>query len=392
MSTEVAEELDTKETDVTQESEDILDMSDDEVDAYIRSLEEAEKNAEQTDDSEEEEEDSGEPESDEAEGEVEDGGEAEEPKQEDSSKKDIYKSTSIEKQSEQDISDTDKAIKEVKDNEASVNYQEEYKKLTAPFKANGREMQIDNVDDARTLMQMGANYNKKMAALKPNLKIIKMLENNQLLDESKLSYLIDLSKNNPEAISKLIKDSGIDPLDIDTDNAKNYVPDAYTVNDKEVELDAILDEIRDSSAFNTTASIIGNKWDESSKQVLVDNPSIIKIINDHVETGIYDKIAKVVESERTLGRLNGLSDIEAYKYVGDAINAKGGFNDLTNGTSSGTNNVKATNRVDSSLKDKKRAASSTKGAAKKSSKIDPDFNPLALSDEEIAKVGIDKFI
>src|SRR5690606_38757650 len=88
-------------------------------------------------------------------------------------------------------------------------------KLFAPFKANGKEMVVDNVDDAVALMQMGANYNKKMAALKPNLKLLKLLENNNLLSEEKIGFLIDLDKKNPAAIGKLLKDSGIDPLDVD---------------------------------------------------------------------------------------------------------------------------------------------------------------------------------
>src|SRR5690606_29540484 len=72
----------------------------------------------------------------------------------------------------------------------SVDYEAEYKRLLTPFKANGREIQVKSVDDAIQLMQMGANYNKKMAALKPNLKLMKMLQNNNLLTEDKLSFFI----------------------------------------------------------------------------------------------------------------------------------------------------------------------------------------------------------
>ena len=58
-----------------------------------------------------------------------------------------------------------------------LDYKAEYEKLLKPFKANGRDIQVGSVDDAIALMQMGANYNKKMAALKPNMKLLKMLEN-----------------------------------------------------------------------------------------------------------------------------------------------------------------------------------------------------------------------
>ena len=94
-------------------------------------------------------------------------------------------------------------------------YKAEYQRLLAPFKANGKDIQVTSVDEALTLMQMGANYNKKMAALKPNLKVLKLLDTHGLLDENELNFLIDLKEKNPKAIMKLVKDSGIDPMEMD---------------------------------------------------------------------------------------------------------------------------------------------------------------------------------
>ena len=124
----------------------------------------------------------------------------------------------------------------------AVDYEAEYKRLLAPFKANGREIQVKSVDDAVALMQMGANYNKRMAALKPNLKMLKLLENNGLLSKEKISYLIDLEKKNPAAINKLVKDSGLDPMDLDAEKAGEYKPKIHSVDDREIDLDTVLDE------------------------------------------------------------------------------------------------------------------------------------------------------
>ena len=281
------------------------------------------------------------------------------------------------------------------DSKGEIDYKVQYEELLSPFKANGKDIKVDTVEDARSLMQMGANYNKKMAALKPNLKMVKMLDNHGLLDEEKLSYLIDLSKKDPEAVKKLVKDSGLDPLDIDTENIA-YKPNAYNVSDNEVALDGILDDIRDTSSFNTTIDIIGNKWDEASKDMIAKDPNIIKVINDHVGSGIFKKVSEVVERERILGRLNGLSDIEAYKQVGDAINSSGGFGDpvqvtKTQPTSiSKSNSVnKANNPVDPKLKVKRKAAGSTKS---KPSKAKPQFDVLSMSDEEFEKMSSSKFV
>ena len=130
-------------------------------------------------------------------------------------------------------------------------------------------MKIDSVEDAISLMQMGANYNKKMAGMKEPLKFIKMLQNNNLLDEAKLSYLIDLDKKSPEAIARLVKESGIDPLNIDVTKDTEYKPNTYTVDDVQVELDTVIEDIRDTDSFKDTIDIVSNKWDEASRKVVV---------------------------------------------------------------------------------------------------------------------------
>lgn len=297
------------------------------------------------------------------------------------------------KDPEQKADDTDK-----KPDESAVDFEAEYKRLLAPFKANGREIAVKSVDDAIALMQMGANYNKKMAALKPNLKLMKLLENNGLLSEDKISFLIDLEKKNPAAINKLVKDSGIDPMDFDAEKASGYKQTAYTVDDREIELDTVLDEIQGTPSYNRTLEIVSTKWDAASKQVIAGSPQLLKVINGHVESGIYDLISKELESERLFGRLNGLSDIEAYRQIGDALHAKGAFNSLAQGSSQNqqkpaTQPVVVTPKPkveDDKLKDKRRAASSTKPAAPTS--VSKDFNPLALSDDEFSKLVNKQFL
>ena len=298
-----------------------------------------------------------------------------------------------EKKPEKKAEESDK-----KPDEQAIDFEAEYKRLLAPFKANGRDIAVKSVDDAIVLMQMGANYNKKMAALKPNLKLMKLLENNGLLSEDKIGFLIDLEKKNPAAINKLVKDSGIDPMDLDAEKASGYKQTAYTVDDREIELDTVLDEIQGTPSYNRTLEIVSTKWDAASKQVIAGSPQLLKVINGHVESGIYDLISKELESERLFGRLNGLSDIEAYRQVGDALHAKGAFNSLAQGSSQNqqkpaTPPVVVTPKPkveDDKLKDKRRAASSTKPAAPTSTP--KDFNPLAMSDEEFNKLVNKQFL
>lgn len=284
--------------------------------------------------------------------------------------------------------------------ESAIDYKKEYEKLLAPFVANGKEIRVNNVADAVSLMQMGANYNKKMAALKPNLKLLKLLESNGLLSEERVGFLIDLEKKNPDAINKLIKESGIDPMDLDAEKANDYKPTVRTVDDKELELDAVLEEIQDTPSYSKTIQVVGKEWDAASKQTVANSPSILKIINSHMQSGVYDVIQEEIERERMFGRLQGLSDIEAYRQVGDAIQERNGFAHLNVNANGQGQQASANPRVvqpkpkkvdEEKLKEKRRAASTAKPTGS-NPKVAGDFNPLALSDEEFSKLVKSNFL
>lgn len=291
--------------------------------------------------------------------------------------------------------DSDDSEKESIAEKDSINYEEEYKDLFKPFKANGREIQIESVDDARRLMQMGANYNKKMAAMKPNLRILRMLENNSLLNEDKLNRLIDLDRHDPEAIKQLVKDSGLDPMDIDPEEESTYQPNTYNVGDKEIAFSETLNEIKDTKSYSTTLDHINNKFDEVSKSVLYDHPELIKRINTHVENGIYDQITGIVETERMMGRLEGKNDLEAYDIIGAALSKAGKLKGTPKQESVAEEKFQKASKPKNTKAEKarerrKKAASTTpsKGSGGKKDYI----NPLEMSDEEFEKTPMDKFL
>lgn len=304
--------------------------------------------------------------------------------------------TTVEKDEEEEASPEEAQVATGEE----VDYKAEYEKLMKPFKANGRDIQVSSVEDAIALMQMGANYNKKMAALKPNMKLMKMLENHDLLSEEKLNYLIDLSRKDAGAINKLIKDSGIDPLSLDTEKAEGYTPKSYKVDEREIELDMVLEQIQHTQAYPKTLEVVSKQWDPASRQVVANSPQLLKIINDHVDRGIYDVISAEVERERIFGRLNGLSDIEAYRQVGDAIQARGGFDHLVQKRTEQGQQTPARPVVvqpkpksadDSKLREMRKAASTSKPASASATPA-MDFNPLALSDEDFSKLVQPKFL
>lgn len=257
----------------------------------------------------------------------------------------------------------------------------------SPFKANGTTMTVDDPEDVIRLMQMGANYQKKMQQLKPNLKLMKMLENQGLLDEAKLSNLIDISKKDPAAIAKLVKDSGIDPLDIDTDSGTEYRPKNYSVSDKEVALDQALEDIKDSETFQKTINVVAQQWDTESKNIVSDNPEIIGIIDMHMQNGVYDAVNELVQREKTLGRLQGVPDVVAYRQAAEYLASTGTL--VSPGAEQQPADVQPQvssdkkAKSDAKLKQKRKAAATTK--QKNTSTEPPTDEFLGLSDDEFMK-------
>jgi len=282
--------------------------------------------------------------------------------------------------------------------EEEVEYEDFYKRITGDFKANGKNMKVDNADDAIRLMQMGADYNRKMAAMKPNMRMLKMLEKNELLSEEKLNYLIDLDKGTPEAIAKLLKDREIDPLDLNVEEGKDYRASDHSVNDTEVELDSVIERIQGSETYPKTIRVVTKEWDDASRQVVANEPQLLELINSHMANGVYDLISTEIEKERTFGRLSGMSDMDAYRTVGDKIDAQGGFNHLYPSQGQEIVDIPAVKEKiankkagETKRRDKRKAASPTKPAAP-APKTDKDFNPLSMSDDAFMKQINDKFL
>jgi hypothetical protein len=263
----------------------------------------------------------------------------------------------------------------------TFNYENAYNQVTAPFKANGATMQVKSPEDIVRLMQMGAGAQKQMAKLKPNLKLIKMLENNNLLDERRLNNLIDLSKNDSKAIAKLVKDSGVDPDDIDIENASTYQPNNYTVTDSEYELDQVLDSIKHTDTFDKTIDLLTSEWDDKSKTFVSENPNVIKVINDHMLNGVYDKVNAIMQQDKALGKLSGVSDVDAYKQIIDML-AKNG--ELIDGNQQEPVQSNITDIGDAGSvkrKQNRKAAAPTK-QTNTSNNSKQDVSYLTLSDDE----------
>lgn len=191
---------------------------------------------------------------------------------------------------------------------SKVDYENIYKDIFKGFKANGKEIKPKTAEDVISLMQMGANYTKKMQSLAPMRKIVESL-NKAEINESNLNFLIDVYKGDKEAIKKLLDIHKVDPLDINLDET-NYVPKNNMVSNEDIEYSEVLDEVQ--SSIPKIQEIMSSKWDEKSRQALLKDPKLLIALHQEIELGRFDEVQSKLELEKTFGRYKNKSDIEAY--------------------------------------------------------------------------------
>lgn len=284
------------------------------------------------------------------------------------------KDETVQTESDSDTNTDDKPAEQ-------TDYQAFYEKLTKPFKANGREIQVQNADDMIALMQQGANYSKKMAQLKPNLALMRTLEQHGLNDADKIAYLVDLYNKQPEAIAKLVKEADIDLYSFDTEQAEAYTPKTV-VNEPSALEDTIAELYGNHETFKDVVTDITTLWDKESKAIVSDNPEILKVMAKQADEGIYQQIMSAIDYEKMLGRLSGIPFLQAYEQVEARILQA---NQPTPKQEQGFTAPRPQanqEQVSSQNQAQKQRASVPKGSTSQSN---AGFDPLKLSDEEFLK-------
>lgn len=277
--------------------------------------------------------------------------------------------------------------------ETPPDYEAMYRQLMTPIKANGKTIELKSPEELKQLAQMGANYTRKMQSIAPHRKVLMMLENNGLLDEGKLSFLIDIEKKNPEAIKKLIKEAGIDPRDIDPEETPNYTLHGnHRVTDEEAAFATALEELRSAPDGVSTLQLMNTQWDQASKELLWKQPEIMTLIHEQRESGIYDRVSTEVERQRALGQIPpNIPFLQAYKAIGERLAQAGALADLVQAPAHQQQQpatpVPVATRVQQPKPavtngDKVNAASPTRATPRKAETL---VNPLALSDEDFEK-------
>lgn len=270
-------------------------------------------------------------------------------------------------------------------------YKEVYEELfNKPIKASGREVKLRDAVQARNLIEMGVDYNKKMQYMKPHMQTLKTLEKEGLLgDIEQLNLLLEAKQGKPEAIKKLIDQAQIDVMDIADDEVQGqaYRPQNHLVSEQEVAIEEALSAIQQSPKYQETIDVMANHLDPKSREVISDNPQYITALNQDIETGVYNEIMDIVQYKKDTRQVPvGASDIELYIHTVQELAMQEQQNQQQPPVQSGSQQPAQRQQAPSGASRKrKQAMSSSRSANKKPKKEFDPMDALGLSDEEFMK-------
>ena len=101
-------------------------------------------------------------------------------------------------------------------------------------------------------------------------------------------------KGDKDAIAAVLKRTGVDALDLDTENV-NYAPKNYGRNDTELAIKDIVDDISADKEYVITHNILEKQWDSKSREKFIENPNMIKGLHIDVKSGLYDKLNPIMQ-------------------------------------------------------------------------------------------------
>lgn len=370
----------------------LVNMSDEEFEQYLNSDEPEEKEEEKTSDPEPQEEESAEPEPEPE--------EKEEPSSTGSEDENEPAPSEEEKTDDSKEPESQETV-QIPALENAEQYEQFYKQVMAPIKANGKLIKLNSANDVISLIQQGANYTKKMQSIAPYRKQLKLLEDNELLDDEKLRFLIDVAKHDKDAIRKLLSDAKIDASELSNDeelddegNPKpvQYYPKTPIVSDQEVAWSEAWKELLEQEKLDNvdTHSVIMNMDSISQKQVY-ENPQILGLMHMTQACGAYDKIVAEMDRLKTLGYIKDNAPfLSTFIEVKNLMLQHGLLNEEVRKLNGGNLPQEVGRGPVSSIKknttvanDKKAKAAAPSRSTGKSTK--PFLNPLNMSDEEFLK-------
>lgn len=190
------------------------------------------------------------------------------------------------------------------------------------FKANGKEYEMTD-DEMKSqfpkIFGQAMDYTKKTQAMKPWRQTIDAIESAKLSHED-VSLMIDVLRGDKQAIAEVIKRTGTDALDIDTENSK-YIPKSYGRDETALAIKDVIDEISADKEYDITHKILSKEWDDKSFAEFTKDPDLIRQLHVDVKSGMYNQVQPIAEKLKVFDR-GRKTDLDYYLQAAGELDAE----------------------------------------------------------------------
>lgn len=181
------------------------------------------------------------------------------------------------------------------------------------YRANGKDYEFTDAEIKEQFAKVfgqAMNYTQKTQAMKPWKKTIDAIETANL-SHTDVSLMIDVLKGDKDAIAEVIRRTGTDALELDTENSK-YVPKDYGRDDNALAIKDVIDTISQDKEYDMTHRILSKDWDDTSFRELTGDPEMIRLLHEDVKSGMFAKVNPIAEKLKVFdGGKKG--DLDYYK-------------------------------------------------------------------------------
>lgn len=224
------------------------------------------------------------------------------------------KSEEDEEEADEDDPDGDSAEEEPGSEDEDGAEEEEQPAQTYKFRANGKDYEFSSdeiVGQFPKIFGQAMDYTKKMQTIKPWRKTIDAIEGAKLTHED-VSLMIDVLKGDKGAITEVLKRTGTDTLELDTEGESTYTAKDYGRDDSALAIKDIVDDISRDEEYATTHSILSKEWDDASWNTMAQNPEMIRLLHTDVKSGMYKTLQPLAEKLKVYDG-GKQSDLDYYK-------------------------------------------------------------------------------
>jgi len=245
--------------------------------------------------------------------------------------------------------------------------------LTRKFKANGQDFEFtqDEINEQfETVFGQAMDYTKKMQKISPYRKMISALEQ-EGISQDQLNIAIDALKGDKGALHKIMEAHDIDSYDVSPDEESTpYQPNDYGKDNFQLEIEEVTSKIENDQEYAITVDVIDKQWDQHSREMIANNPSMIMGLHNDIKSGVYDQVAPTAMKMKVLDG-NTKSDLEYYMLAGQQIGQqKTSSKDKVAELNKATQNADSEFEEASSEAKQKRSATSTRTRSDRKGVID----------------------